>query len=70
MNGMCIEYLMRAYNGEAGLRAIIAPPALEYLVREHLMTDSCEITERGRVAANALMNVPLPVQAWVMPGRS
>lgn len=26
-------------------------------------------TERARVYINALMSVPLPVQAWTMPGR-
>jgi predicted transcriptional regulator len=30
---------------------------------------STNITEKGRVFINALMSVPLPIQAWTMPGK-
>ena len=48
--------------------------AFKVLIKESLLDrfDSNLVlvpTERARVYINALMSVPLPVQAWTMPGR-
>lgn len=45
----------------------------EELLRDGLVEWSAAsgyaLSERGRVYINALVSVPLPVQAWIMPGK-
>lgn len=49
---------------------LIEEPLAQRMIHEHdhkYTNRSFTVTEKGRVFVNALMSVPLPIQAWRMP---
>lgn len=62
-----VPHYLRDAKGREGYHNLVQNGLIEEVRDQGI--EMYQTTERGRVFANSLMSVPLPVTAWIEPGK-